>query len=99
MSLCLQYKIEANHNKDYSVVKTFKAEGKPFVFFFLLASIGFIDHKFKQNECQFMSPDDLFLSLIIFWVKDNMYFCRSLLSRMVMCWNNPMINRPTPSSL
>ena len=33
--LCLQYKIEANHNKDYSVVKTFKtAEGKPFVFFF-----------------------------------------------------------------
>ena len=32
MSLCLQYKIEANHNKDYSVVKTFKAEGEPFVF-------------------------------------------------------------------
>ena len=32
--LCLQHNLKANHNKDYSVVKTFKTEGKPFVFFF-----------------------------------------------------------------
>ena len=41
MCLCLQYKIEANHNKDYSVVKTFKAEGKPFVFLFVMLLLYF----------------------------------------------------------
>ena len=35
----MQYKIEANHNKDYSVVKTFKAEGKPFVFLFVFCKL------------------------------------------------------------
>ncbi len=49
MSLCLQYKIEANHNKDYSVVKTFKAEGKPFVFLLSCSRLSFSPYYFPLH--------------------------------------------------